>query len=1124
MRKLFTLVFALAAAFVANAQAPAEWTDGMDVTAQLGLGDCDGSFSGDWKENSYDGGDVSSIGQYWKGSMPNEYSGAAEGGDGCIAFYNQKEFDIYQVVKVPAGTYTIQVQACYREGGFNDTFANYNKGQVKKNVYLYASILSGEDPASEVTRDFNTVIRSLASSTQTSRLYESSLGWASDGSAKVKDAEGNEITVYAPSCNKGCRAFFQAGEYWNSIDIILLEDAYVRMGIRKVASISEDYVPFSNFQVIYTGEAGEAAQLEAAKDECRNALEELVEFQVKVSDAGFEGFAGAIDDVVMDFNDQISGAKSVEALDGILASITETVANYSKSLVFVNSLDDLLNMSAGMLASTSFPGYDAFKAAYDKAVNDAKTDDVEALGEDPGKYFDGVYATLATARATYLDSQEADETGAKDFTSLIKHPWFVNPEYNPTQNEDGTWTLKEATWNWGDVQGQDDYTNKLTGDRVDIASEVELATDESVTNQWYKRLKTFGNGWSANSYHLYYQGGLIGVSNGWCSGFDDWEGVCQQLVGLPNGYYSLRGLARGNAAGDNKWTESNMPPYHNIFAQNSEEVTVSSMVGHTDSYYSPDYGWYEWNPNVWQEHRTGTIQINDGRLLIGCQSSWIANFTGFRLMFYGTNPPFSAMIQEELDAVNKEANDLQFAGDKKVVADLLEQIKLPIPDAATYDAALLVIHDANEYIALAKQAEKNFNADKTYSDLLAKYSTDEAQSILTPPYVYVVSFGESEADTYKDCATLNANAKKYGEYMAEYEKATALDNAELKAVLSKQVAVLTASTTGESAETLDQYMSELALPYNIALFQSLEAGKATVAAPVDVTGILVNPTFAEGPSKGWSGETPTINEYGRENAELWNKSAFTLSQKLVGLPAGTYELRAKAIYRDAGAVNADLVAKFKAAGSEEAWENHNAQLFAKVSDDNDQFSYIRAIEALVGTENSFTEVVTATDEEEDADGNKIVYPTTIQTLAPAGEGETETTAKYEHKNQSEYPFDTQVEVDGTTLFYPSSMYGFYQWCVQHPADVANKVQITINAGETLEVGIRKTAAIGSDWVIFDDFELWYLSGDTFNEMLTGVAEVAAPNANGAIYNLAGQRVGKDYKGIIIQNGVKKLNK
>lgn len=43
---------------------------------------------------------------------------------------------------------------------------------------------------------------------------------------------------------------------------------------------------------------------------------------------------------------------------------------------------------------------------------------------------------------------------------------------------------------------------------------------------------------------------------------------------------------------------------------------------------------------------------------------------------------------------------------------------------------------------------------------------------------------------------------------------------------------------------------------------------------------------------------------------------------------------------------------------------------------------------------------------------------------------------------------------------------------------------------------------------------------------TGIGSVnaAASNANAPIYNLAGQRVGNDYKGVVIQNGKKRINK
>ena len=1113
-----------------NQNHAADWQEGQDVTAELGLGDCDGSFSGEWENNTYQYGyyEISDLGDYWKGEVaPNEYV-PNEGNGGVIAFYAKPNFDIYQVAKFPAGIYTIRVQSFYREGNPNDTFTNYNKGQVKKNCYLYADILASKNASSEVQREVNTVIRSMATSEQETALYTNGeVTWMNDGNNKITNAEGERVTVYYPSCTPAIVRYFAEDRYWNEIKIVLLEDSWIRLGLRKVGSISEDWLPFSNLQVIYQGQATEDDQLEAAQDDAKTALIPLEEYMNTADDAGFTGFAGAISNLIMDLTEKIDGAGSVAELDAVLQKIEATIDEYSKTMISINSLGDLVEMSEGMMASTNFPGLATFKTAYEKAVADAKTDDVDALGENPGEYFDKVYTELAAARAAYLDTQEKDAEGAKDFTALIKHPWFVNPEFNPTQKEDGTWSLDEETWQ--DVGNPTDYgTND--GARTDISSEVELAADASANNQWFKRLKTFGDGWSANSYHLYYQAHLIGVSQGWSTSYDDWEGVCQQLVGLPNGYYSLKGLVRGNL-NDSKYSDDNLPPYHNIFAENSEEVRVSSVVGHADGYYcqqilGSNNGWYEWQAVIWQEHKTGTVQVNDGKLLIGGQSSITGNFTGFRLMFYGTNPPFDKMIQKEMDEINDQKDALLFAGDKKAVDDILAAIKLPLTSADAYDAAIAVTVEARDFISKAQGGEKKFNATKTYEDLLDQYTSDDASAIISPAYNNAVTFGEADTDTYEGVEALNAQADKYAEYMAAYDKAKGLDDAILKDAVAKQETILKASAKGESVETLDKFMSELALPSNITLFQELGAGEATATSPVNVTSLIANPSFDNSPTEGWScTETASINEYGRGNSELWNKAAFTFSQKLAGLPAGTYELRAKAIYRDGGSVTADLVKAFQTAGNEEAWENHNAELFAKASDENDQFVYVKAIESLKGTANSFEEVVTAWDEEDNGDGTVNRFPTTIQTLAAEGEGETVASATYEHKKQGDYPFDTQIEIDGVTYFYPSSMYGFYQWCQTNPDAVTNKVQITIADGDALEVGLRHTKAIGSDWVIFDDFELYYLTGDVFKQTLTGIAEVKAPaKGQKGIYNTAGQRVDKSYKGIIIVDGVKKLNK
>ncbi|MBO4673357.1 MAG: dockerin type I repeat-containing protein, partial [Bacteroidaceae bacterium] len=1100
MKKVFILKSVMVALSVllslhVYAQSSANWQVGQDVTAELGLGDCDGSFSGEWEMNEYETGDVITMGDYWQGTMPIEYCDV-----GCLAFYNKENklqtFDIYQVVKIPAGIYTIKVQSYYREGNPNDTFANYNKGQAKKSVFLYASVLPNEDPESEVVRESSTPICSMASSGQSEMLYSSSLSWASDGNNWVTDAAGNSVLVYYPNCNISSRIYFEAGEYWNSFQIILTEEAWVRLGLRKVAGISEDYVPFSNLQVIYESEADDDALLLAAKEDCRKTLAELEALEVAADKLEFIGLAGIIADRVMELNESIDAAKTMTDVDAVSAEIDETLELYSKSMLHVNNLADLLRMSAAMMASTNYLGLDDFKAAYDKSLATAQANSA-AIGKDPVAYYEGIYTELVEARTTYLESQDPDEFGAKDFTALIRYPWFVNPEYTPTLKEDGTWSLDEESWRWLEDHTPDSYSNLVEAGYPDISSDVVLSGDPDVINQWYKRYKTFGDGWSANSYQLYYQGRLIGASQGWANSYDDWEGVCQQLVGLPKGYYGLKALVRGYH-GDGKWSDENLPPYHNIFAENSAGVRVASDVGYSDSYYSmqilgDSYGWWEAKPLIWQEHKTGPIYVDDGQLLIGGQSSITADFTGFRLMYYGENPPYDAMIQAEIAAIDKKKEVLPFTGDLNAIDAILSEIKLPLADVGAYSVALAVIADANYYIRQAQRAVNKFNAVQTYESLINDYDFEDALNIIFPPFDYAIGFGGAETDTYDAVDGLNEQANKYAEYMKMYAKAKPLNNAALKSVLAKQEKILMSSATGESSQKLDRFMTELALPYNNALFESMGVTGASEKNPVDVTFLLENPTFAEGPYKGWSGETPTINEYGRENAELWNRTAFTLSQKLAGLPAGTYELRAKAIYRDGGSVTNYLVEEFLAAGNEEKWDNHNAELFAKASDENDQFVYIKAIESLKGTVNSFTEVVTYWDYEYDDDGNEIVVPLTIQTLAPEGEGETYEEATYNHCTEGTYPFDTVIEIDGKKYYYPASMYGFYQWCVQHPEDVTNRVRFTVSAGESVEVGIRKTCAIGSDWVIFDDFELWYLGGDAIQPVLAGDA-----NGDGAV--------------------------
>lgn len=1117
MKKLFTLALALASFLAINAQDPANWTVGQNVAADLGLGDVDGtSFSGQVSKNSDDNRPhdkvVETLGNFWKveGDLPNEFLESYDGNIGIYGFYDKKEADMYQVVKFPAGAYTVDVQALYREGTPADNFTNHFNKKFMKYGHLYADCLTSEDPKSAVTRNFDKVLCSLATAGQHESVYYFGDGsWMNDFDYESKevDEEGKPIHYYCPQCLVGLSQYFALGKYHNTMKIVVTEPTYIRIGFRKTGYITADWLVFTNLQVIYDGPADEAAKIELAKEEYYASLSNLEDVQNDVIATGFDALAGLISDDIIDAEDAVSAAESEAAIVAVKNSVESKIDFYSNSLQFVKNLADLLSSCKDILASTEFEGYTQFERLFRSYSTKALTDDSSALGDNPADYYNDIYQGLSKCRADYLNTQPADEKGAKDFTSLVKNPWFVNPEYTPNHNDDGTWTLSESTWGWGSVGNPNSYANAKNG-RTDISSNVVLSPSDDVTNQWYKANRY--TGWSSGI-ALYYQGGLIGVSDGWNSLATGTIGIEQQLVGLPNGYYSLKGLVRGNN-GDVAWDGKS----REIFAQNSNGEVVVSETVKNDGDRGWGNNWYEWNPAAWADVETSIISALDGRLLIGGRCSKVANFTGFRLYFYGESLDFDGKLQESLDRINLE--ELQFAGDKNAVNALLAQIAnmRPIQGKDDYDTAFSLFNQAKNLYELAVAGEKNYNALNT----IAAYAD---YPFVDPALNYMLNYGEGANDTYDKVAELNEIARVYGVYCGVYDKAVALNDATVNAILENQVAALKAEM--KDADQMGAYLDELSVPYNIALMAAAGASEASEANPTNVSTFIVNPDFTDAPTTGWSGASPTNNEYSydtngkRANAELWNASAFTLSQTITGLPAGTYEIRVKAIYRDCGSVDQAHVDAYNEAGNEDAWANHNAQLFAKTSDANDKFSYIKAIESLQYPENSFTEIVTAWGTEYDAEDNLVAYPEKAQAIAGT-EKSYDGDLYDDDAAEGAYPFDTKVG----NFYYPASMQGFLQICKKHPADVTNKVQITIEQGDALEIGIRKTAAINADWVIFDDFELYYISGDTFKQIVTGIEDVNAITTNGVKYNVAGQRVSNSYKGIVIMDGKKQYIK
>ena len=1167
MRKIYTLLLALVASMTAFAQNPdpSKWQKGQNVIADLGMKDVDPTEAWTTKSNGGTAGQEGNYGQYWKGVGqkfffdyidPNDAMyGDHEKGNTCMGYYGDGRVsgenpDVYQVVKFPAGYYTIRVQACYRDASgqqTTDCFNAWKKGQSKKNAWAYVETYADEASATEgaePVRSFTKAIRHIFDIKCSESLCSwtpNGDDWRNDGSFIMIEKEINdrgkevevEKTYYYPRSIIGASYYFQKDYYWNEFKVLLEKDTYVRIGYRKTDYVTEDWLALSEWQVIFNDAYTEEAQVDFAATEYETETAELEQWEDKFSTSTFDGFDKAFTTAISDkINDDrmtaeftFSQVEGQELLD-FIKDLKQKNLDYEELYQYLGHLSFVLAKSKTLMENTNYPGKAAFQSAYNNIlskINGCSTADFEET--TPYDFCMKYFNELADARGDYLDTQKADENGAKDFSAVINHPWFVNDQYEPTQNEDGEWTIKEETWQNAVGGGDANYSDKLKyteneeeKTRTDIASDVSIVlNDENVKNQWFQRIRYEGK---TNGLYMYYDDrGLIGAADTWhaskfTSGSMD---VCQNIVGLPSGYYSLKALVRG-------WGEGN-GNFHNVFMENTDGDVMKSPMATAD-----DSGW--------QEVTTGIIHVSDRQLLIGGQSDYQAHYTGFRLLFYGEEPPVENLLKQEIAEVKTAAEALTFEGDKTTVNALIDKCKEPFT-IENFDEYRGYLDEARKYTNAAVKEYNNLKAIDTYTTIANSYQSPGVAEIIAPAQEAAISLGDGANDTYKDIDPANKLADKYNDYIKVYVEAGSFNDASINATLAEQKTVLAAGVS--TIETLEKYMASLNTPMNIDRMKDLGAENATEAAPADITSMLVNPNFdmhqvdgnwveilkvngetwERGYADGWQGLG--INTYdqtmqlSRGHCELWNSGTGEFYQELVGLPAGKYRISCLAVYRDAD-ITEESVAAFEANG-----ESHNAEIYAKTQS-SEASEYIKAQASLKGDADSFTEVVRGYEIDEET---TKPYVTNVTVL-----GDEENTEKY-GQLVTELEGWTHVEVDAEDRspfdkiingsYYPNSLYGIYQWFVKSPEKVTNTVTIEVKNGETLRLGLRKPSSVTNDCLTFDDFKLEYLTGDTFKNVATGIEEVGAEKAaQSVLYNTAGQVVDSSYKGIVITSDGKKF--
>ena len=305
---------------------------------------------------------------------------------------------------------------------------------------------------------------------------------------------------------------------------------------------------------------------------------------------------------------------------------------------------------------------------------------------------------------------------------------------------------------------------------------------------------------------------------------------------------------------------------------------------------------------------------------------------------------------------------------------------------------------------------------------------------------------------------------------------TSSDN-ELIPMLGDVLALLEEPQGIEKNADVEKYMVDLKTAYT--KFVQCDWLDATESEPADITAVIYNPDYQnyyiseKANLKGW---TVQGNAGFYETAAEFYNQAYDLRQSIYGLAPGHYRLYVPGFYRNGG--YADVEKALNAASKEETDEEATEE---PATED-------RLVTLFAG------------------DARTMMLPISADLVA---------------YNELEGAAGATITVNGESLVIANNMeqafFAFENDLYQ------NVLQFEVSEGQkVVEIGLNKTALVGSDWTMFGAWTLEYLGtaapSDDATTAVKGIEDETSTKV--VIYNLAGQRVAKAQKGVYIINGKK----
>ena len=1044
MNKSLLLALTLGIATAANAQDPSKWSKGQEVTEEL-----------QWTDyqcvNNDNGG--------WQTKGENVDLWVSP----CFELWanngtNEAGTEVYQSFFLPAGTYEFHVNGFYRHtGGGGSSLEEISKGNIVKGAVVFCETGLDEngEPVAE-SKEFTKQMADYSTTLTDSRLWERTEQWWDDGDGEWTDTDGN--IKYYPQCQGGCvPRFFDLDLCKNVLTVMQWNDGYVRLGTRKLVTNANNTVDFANFRAFYLDEPSSGAELILAQQEYLETYEAAEKGADKYM--AFTSLYSLYFDQLaeIDGNGTASTAEEYKERKKKVIALSEAFETY---LDDAKKLKSLLKLAESVANSTNFPGADAYKQAVTAAkavVNDQELVNVKS-GEDYGK----ALADLQKARADYAMSQDKLANGSWDFTSLVAYPFFVDMESNPTWNEnEGIWQFPE----------------NVTRDNVTI-------------NQGEYWFDTDLSGWRHYGLddHAY-----MYCANHWTQKWGA-TALAQDITGLPNGYYSIAGLGMGGNGYqlENMWIEIS-----------SDNQTQASAHGTWKAGFWEGGSIYDWT-----KFTTDIIQVNNGtvRVAFWDEGDNHLSFTGMQLFYYGETPDFTLMIQPLIDATREQEYLLYLNGDKTAVEAILAQIPESIATIDEYYAAKGTIDEAMAYINKASDYLASHDLTALYAALADKYEGDEqVNAAIDVAMDESFDIYDDPNATYLDIQTMYVDYEAYAHYfevVKDYQDAGT--SAELKAKINEQMSALADEEDGYAdVECLTGYERALAGIANKEAFDKLDIANASEQNPVDVTSFIKNPSFDEG-GKYWIGNADMDGSVGAVQA--YNFS-FEVKQTLYSMPAGTYELRMKGLYRD-GTIEQATEHIWMGEGFTPNFQFYANDILADVvsiANDNAMFTertFTSYTYEGTNPETGETETLNVwmeeSEEEVDGEMKKVIK------YWREGYNEDDQKVSLDDSNNS-WVYDEAFDAGIETIYYPNSTRGAAIRFANDDNAYENVLKVVLTEDGDLTIGARKLTTIEGDWCAFDNFRLFYIGAPDPTVGISEMVENTQHNKVAGIYGIDGVR-------------------